>query len=189
MGLKDYVKSIRSNWALLVQGASVICLAVAGFVNPPEIFDPIADTSETKRLAAFIVAVLAGIFFYLGRKWSRKKDAKGWVAATFILLATLIFSYQAFKSSKAECTCVYNSQTVLIGKDYTPQAGQYASKRPPIPCETMLMDFAGRTSVIWTAESINACRQRLMLIYLLTFSAAALCILSVVQIIRCYEDK
>lgn len=189
MDLKSYTGSLKSNWTLLVQGASVICFAVGGFVNPPDIFDPVASTDEAKRFAFFIVAVLAGVFFYFAQRWSRKKNAKGWMYVTIILLATLVTSDQIFKRFKAECTCGYNKQIVLIGNLYTPQGDHYSSKHPGITCDVLLMDFAGRANTIWTADSINACRFRLILAYLFTFSTAALSLLSMLQIIRCYEDR
>jgi hypothetical protein len=63
MILKSYVKSLKANWILLVQAATFVSLTVKGFVSPSDHFDPVAAASETKRLAAFIVALLVGVFF------------------------------------------------------------------------------------------------------------------------------
>jgi hypothetical protein len=175
---------------MLLKGAVVIYLAVKGFVSPPAAYDPVASANETKGLAIFIVALLAGIFFYFGRRWSRKKDAKGWMIVTILLLAALVASDQGFKHFKAKCTCQYFDQQLLIGNEYSPKGLAEAAKHlGGLPCEEMIMQFGSRYRLIWTENSFNACRRYLTLTYLLTFSVAAMGLLSVIQLVECYASK
>jgi hypothetical protein len=190
MDPKSYIKFLKTHWALLAQGGSMIFIAVKGFVIPSDAYDPVSNTSQAKNFALFIVAVLCGIFFYLGRTWSQKKAAKGWAIATVLFLIALIAADQIFKEFKATCTCHYSDQTILIGNKYSPLGEQDAAKHRGVrPCEDILMDFGSRMNLIWTQDSINTCRRYLTLTYLFTFSMAALCLLSVVQTISCYKSK
>jgi hypothetical protein len=190
MDIKSQLKKLKSNWTLLAQAAAGIVLTIKGFVSPPVYFDPIADTAEIKNLAVFIVIILVGIFIYLGQIWSSKKYAKVWAIVTPLLLVVLVASTLKFSQFKATCTCSYGDQILLIGKRYTPEGERDALKYlGTIPCNEILMNFAGRANRIWTEESINSCKHNLELAYLLTFSMAALSILSVLQIIKCLETK
>jgi multisubunit Na+/H+ antiporter MnhG subunit len=190
MDLKPYVKSLRAQWVLLIQGAAFVSLAVTGFVSPPDYFDPVATTSETKRLAAFIVALLVGIFFYLGQRWSARGNAKGWALARTLLALMLVASNEAFREFKAHCTCRYDDQTVLIGIEYTDLGKHdFSQRQGGLPCEEILMNFAGKANLIWTAGSMNACRRKLTLTFLGTFSVAALSMLSTLQIVKCYKAR
>lgn len=165
-------------------------MAVKGFVSPPDYFDPVASTSETKRLAAFIAALLISVFFYFGQRWSLRSNAKGWAIATILFALALIVSNQIFRDFKSHCTCTYDAQTVLIGTEYT-QVGMnnFAKHKGNLSCEDILMNVAGRADRIWTVGSINACRRNLMLLYLTTFSLAALSLLSALQIVKCQKAR
>src|SRR6266850_185045 len=190
MDLKSYVKSVKAHWVVLLQAASFVSLTVKGFVSPPEYFDPVATTSETKILAAFLVALLVGIFFYLGQRWSFRRNGKAWALATILLILALVASDQVFREFKVGCTCRYDNQTVLIGMEYTDLGSHDSAKhKGELPCEEILMNFAGKANLVWTAGSINSCRRKLTLAYLATFSVAALSMLSALQIVKCYKAR
>jgi len=190
MDLKSYIKSLKSHWVLLVQAASFICLTVKGFISPPSYFDPVATAAETKRLAAFIVALIVSVFFYLSQRWSSRKHTKGWALITILMAFSLIASDQVFREFKSRCTCRYDEQTVLKGTEYTELGSQSVAKhRAVLPCEDILMNAAGQVNRIWTMESINSCRRNLTLAYLATFSLASLSLLSALQIVKCQKDS
>jgi hypothetical protein len=190
VNFNSYIKSLKTHWVLLVQAASLVSLTIRGFVNPPDYFDPVATASETKRFAAFIVALLIGVFFYFGHKWSLKKNARGWAFVTVVLALLLIGSDQIFREFKTDCTCRYDEQTILIGTEYTELGkSEYADDREAMPCEEIVMNFTGRVDFIWTPTSINSCRRKLTLSYLMTFSLAALSLLSALQIVKCQNRR
>jgi hypothetical protein len=188
MDLKSYIQSLKSRWVLLAQGAAFISLTIAGFVSPPSYFDPISSSLETRRLAVFISSLIVAIFFYLGHQFSLKKNARAWVVVTVLLALMLIASFQLFAEAKPQCICRVVGENVGIGTDYTDLGKRDAQKHPGgLPCDESLMNFGGRVERIWTAESIESCRRKLRLLYLTTYSTAALSMLSALQIVRCYK--
>ncbi len=188
MELKSYLRGLKSQWVLLIQAAAFVSLTIKGFVSTPTYFDPIASGSETTRLAGFIVALIVAIFFYLGHRWSFKKNAKGWVVATIVLAVLLVVAAQFFSESKARCSCRYGGEIVAIGTEYTDLGKQDSMKYPEgLPCEDSLMNFGGKAARIWSTQSISSCQRKLTLGYLATYITAALSMLSALQILRCYK--
>jgi hypothetical protein len=186
MDFSAYLKSLKTYWPHVLQAASAICITIAGFVKPPVYFDPLASVSETKNLAVFVVAILILVFFYLAFRFSLRKHAKTWAIASVLFLLAMIAADLVFRDFRTHCICFYDGKPVLIGKQLTPIGNRDVEKKLSgvVRCEDLLMDFQGKASLIWDAQSIDNCGRSMVIAYWSTFSLAGLTVLSALQIVR-----
>jgi hypothetical protein len=183
--LKTYLASLKSNWTSIAQGAVFIATALTSVIKPLSIFNPVSGVTKVRGLAIFVVTILTGLFFYLNSKWGRKKDAKRWAIITLVSLVLSIVSFLAFQHLGDTRTCRHDEEIYIIGTELTPQGARYSSTMPGISCQQLLMDFTGKAEDIWTESSISQSRLLLSLSYLVCFSLASVCLLSLLQVIKC----
>lgn len=186
-----YLKTLKRYWPHVMQAASAVSITIAGFVKPPTYFDPVATVSQTRRFAVFAVAILILVFFYFAYRWSLRKHGKAWAIITVLLLVAMAASELVFREIRASCICQYDGKPVLTGTQFTTLGKNDLEKKPGgiAPCEDLLMDFQGKTNLIWTTQSINTCRRSMLIAYWFTFSIAGLTVLSALQITRALRQK
>ncbi|MDQ3821344.1 MAG: hypothetical protein M3362_27195 [Acidobacteriota bacterium] len=189
MTLSPRLPDIKSRWAVLARGAGFLGLVIGGFIKPPDVYDPASSFSTAKAFAIFIIAIFIGLSFYLSRKLSRRKDAGKWAISTVIFLALCIASYLVSEYLKDKYTCKYANRAVIIGTEYTEHGKDYLSSNPGISCIDLLMDHEGKAYEVWKPETINTSRILLIAAYITSFQVAALCILSVTQLIACFSVR
>jgi hypothetical protein len=183
--LKNHLASLKSSWVILAQGSVFIATVVTGFIKPLAIFNPVAGVTKVRALSVFVVAILTGLFFYLNSVWWRKKDTKKWAVITLVCLFLCVAGFLAFQNCTDTRTCEYSGDIYVIGTQLTAQAERHAALYPGISCKQLLMDFAGRVEDVWTDASINQSRLLLSFWYLVSFSLASICLLSLLQVIKC----
>jgi hypothetical protein len=183
-----YLSSLKSSWILLAQGGIFIVTALEAFIKPLSIFNPVAGMTKVRALSVFIVTVLAGLFFYLNSRWGRKKDSTRWAIITLVSLVLCITCFFAFQHFGDTRICQYDKTVYVIGTELTPQGAHHAVLNPGISCKQFLMDFTGNVEDIWTDSSINQSRLLLSLSYIICFSLGSICVLSLLQIIKCVSS-
>lgn len=188
MNLSTYLDSLKKRWTLLSQATAFIVVVIAGFVTPPEVYDPASGFKTAKALAVFIVVILAGLSFYLSRRWSRKRDAFKWLISTSLFLSLCVAGYLFSERLKDERTCQYPGEVKVIGTAYTQHGRDYVSQNPGISCEALLMDHGGKAELVWDPNSISNSRIILLAAYLVSFMLAAVCIVSVTQLVTCVTN-
>jgi hypothetical protein len=183
--LKNYLSLLKSNWVLLTQGAVFIVSAVAAFIKPLSIFDPISGMTKVRAFSIFIVTILTGLFFYFNSRWWRKADASRWAMITLVCLVLCVIGFLIFQHLGDTRICQYDEAGYVIGTEFTPQGARYVTLNPGISCKQLLMDFTGNVDDIWTDSSIIRSRLLLSLSYIVCFSLASVCLLSLLQAIKC----
>jgi len=186
--LKSWLQESRKNWVTLTQIAVLILGVLGGFLVPPP---PGLSETEDKawiRLAQFVVTVLVGIVFVATYKRNQKRNSKGWwrdgrgwwiACAVFLLLSvSMLFLYRHLTH---KWTCEYFGDTVVIGSEYTPMGAHYIQQNSGIPCNQLLIDFAGGVDKVWTKESIDTKRLLLAGSYIGCIPLFTLCIISLLQ--------
>jgi hypothetical protein len=182
---QSWFDNIKKTWSGIAQLAIFIFGIVGTFLLPPPGWAAGDGQTGLVRLSQFIVAVLCGLIFILVRKWNQRKHVARWavIAASFLVFA--VAAYFGYQRSLDARTCKYDTQTLVIGSDYTAQAQSYVRDVPEATCESLLEDFAGKAEDVWTKDSINYSRYVLALTYIGSMPLFTVCIIAIVQMLSC----
>src|SRR5258708_686582 len=82
--------AIRKNWTILTQIAAGVMAVVATIVAPPP--TPVG-TLGVRSFASFVVAILAGIFLLVLRRFRKQEHTLLWAALAAILLLVTVVDY------------------------------------------------------------------------------------------------
>lgn len=180
-----WLQQARKNWLVLSQGALWLAGILGSFILPPPVGVSDSDGKIWLRLGQFIVAVVLGLVFFAGRRWGRKRHALAWWGLATVFLAIAVAAFFRYQQLTLAWTTQYAGDRIVIGSDYTPQGIAYTKQNPNLSTEDLVFDFAGRTSDIWTRESINHRRVTLAAIYVSCLPLFTICLIAVVQAIQC----
>jgi hypothetical protein len=188
--LKPWFDQTQKSWQLLTQGAAWVLGLIGGFLLPP----PAGMAGETDktwlRFAQFFVAALIGLIFLGVLKWKLKKHAKGWWVAGFASLLSATLAFFAYQYFSAEWTVDYEGAKVVIGSEYTPYGQAYAATNASITAETLVANFTlPHLTEVWTRKSINQRRLKLAAVYVSCLPLFTVCVIAVVQAIRCFTGS
>jgi len=180
-----WLQQTRKNWLVLTQGALWLAGILGGFLLPPPVGVSVGDEKIWLRLGQFIVAVVLGLVFFAARRWNKPGHALAWGGVALIFLAVAIAAFFRYQHLTLAWTADYVGEKVVIGSNYTPQGSSYTEKHPKISTEDLIFDFAGKTTDIWTRESINRRRLVLAATYVSCLPLFTVCLIAVVQAIQC----
>jgi hypothetical protein len=184
-----WLEQSRKNWSVLTQAAVWVLGAIGGFLLPPPVGASPGDEKIWLRLAQFVITIVIGLVFIAAQKWRQKRHANWWWAFSlgFLVLAvSAFFCYQQFTYT---WTCDYAGQRVIVGSVYTPHGKKYAEQNPSLSRDLLLMHHAGAPEDLWTRESINRRRLVLAAAYILCLPLFTICLIAIVQAIRCITSK
>jgi hypothetical protein len=153
--------------------AALIAIAAA-LLWPLTAALPFRDALQA-RLASGVVAALACALF------ASQRSLRGRIAIPISVVAAAIGVALLIQHLDALTVCIadYDGRPLIIGSAYTPLGESYLRDKPGEPLSDLLLDIGGEPSLLWTAESIRACRllvswAGLAAIPLFAVSAAAL---------------
>lgn len=177
----NWGKKLKKEWAALVQVSVWLLGLIGGFMLPPPVGMTKDDSDPWKKLAAFILTVTVGLLFFGSRKWKAARFKGKWILASIVLLGLAAGAFIEYQWLLGTRTCLYESQKLVIGTQYTPQGLHYSQLHPGISCGDILEDFAGKTEDIWMAASINHSRILLGTTYIYTLPLFAMCLVALLQ--------
>ena len=152
---------------------------------PPPVGTQASDQKLWLRLGQFIIAVVLGLVFLASRRWRQPRHAIWWSCTALFCLVLGVAVFFRYQQLTLAWTASYAGQKVVVGSALTPAGQAYVQVNPGISVEDLVLDFAGRTDAIWTADSIN--RRRLVLagIYAGCLPLFTICLIAVVQAVGC----
>ena len=156
---------------------------------PPPVGASPGDEKIWLRLAQFVITVVIGLIFIAAQKWRQKHHAKWWWTFSLgclVFAVSAFFCYQRFMDA---WTVNYAGQRVVIGSVFTAHGKKYAEQNPSLSRYWLLMDAAGAPEDLWTRESINRRRLVLGATYILCLPLFTICLIAIVQAIRCITSK
>jgi hypothetical protein len=81
-----------------------------------------------------------------------------WFAVSIASAAAGLALLLTHVAANAACFANYDGRLILIGREYTPAAADYARKNPGLSATDLLLDAGGKADRIWTPASIASCR-------------------------------
>ena len=186
---QPWLAQSRKNWSVLTQAAVWVLGVIGGFLLPPPVGASPGDEKIWLRLAQFVITIVIGLIFIAAQKWRQKRHAKWWWAFSlgFLVLAvSAFFGYQQLMYAR---TGNYAGQRVVVGSAYTAHGKKYAEQNPSLSRDELLMQHAGVAEDFWTRESISRRRLVLAATYILCLPLFTICLIAIVQAIRCITSK
>lgn len=135
-------------WAATIGAAGVLMAIV---LPVPEAIAH-GDVLRARLISAVLTAALAS-----GAAVIKGGRRVVWMcAAALAALAGGLMVVRHVTASSA-CVATYDDRSVLIGREFTPTARDYASQHPGASAHDLLLDAGGVADRIWTASSISSC--------------------------------
>jgi hypothetical protein len=184
-----WLEQSRKSWSVLTQAAVWVLGVIGGFLLPPPVGASQADQKIWVHLAQFVITIVIGLVFIAAQKWRQKRHAKWWGAFSFgflVLAVSAFFGYQRFMYA---WTCNYAGQRVVVGSVLTAHGKQFAEQNPSFSRDAFLMEHTGVAEDFWTRESIDRRRLFLAATYILCLPFFTVCLIAIVQAIRCITPK
>ena len=179
--------TIRKNWTILAQVAAGVTTVVATIVAPPP--TPVG-TQGIRPFASFVVAILAGIFLLVLRRFGSRAHANWWAAFAAILLVLTVVDYFWYTNLVDIRTAAWNGRTIVCGTELRPEIRKaYGASIPKSRVTELLEDAAGEPELIWTDQSLRWSKDILSIAYLVMVPLIGGCIMATSQIAMCVAPK
>jgi hypothetical protein len=179
------LRQARKGWLVLAQGALWLGGILGGFLLPPPVGILASEEKLWLRLGQFIVAVVLGLVFFASRRWHQARHALWWSGVALLSLALALAMFFRYQQLTLAWTATYAGQKVVAGSVLTPAGQAELRENPGLSSDDLIMDFAGRTTDIWTPDSINHRRLVLAASYVSCLPLFTVCLIAVVQAIAC----
>jgi uncharacterized membrane protein YhaH (DUF805 family) len=175
--------SIRKNWTILTQIAAGVMTVVATIIAPPP--TPVG-TLGIRPFASFVVAILAGIFLLVLRRFKKQEHSLLWATLAAILLVATVVDYFWYFNLIDTRTEIWHERTIVCGTELRPEIqNKYGSTIRKSLVKELLDDAAGDPQLIWTDQSIRASKDILGVSYLVIVPLIGGCIMATSQIAMC----
>lgn len=179
--------TIRKDWTILAQVGAGVTTVVATIVAPPP--TPVG-TEGIRPFAGFVVAILAGIFLLVLRRFASRAHAHWWAAFAAVLLVLTVIDYFWYTNLVADRTQTWNGRTIVCGTELRPQIRQaYGASITKSRVRELLEDAAGEPGLIWTDQSLRWSKDILCISYLVMVPLIGGCIMATSQIAMCIAPK
>ena len=177
-GWKEY-------WGPLAEAATWIFGIIGSFLLPPPV---IANETQWPNFAKFIIAVCVGLLVLLALLWRKQKHWIGWALAALLFFAGGVGSFFTYQHLTDSSTCTYQGKLVVIGKTYTQHGAKYVQENPGISCGDLIDQHIGKVEDVWTKDSIDSARLKLLAVYVGCMPLFTICIISLLQAIYCLKS-
>jgi uncharacterized membrane protein YhaH (DUF805 family) len=175
--------SIRKNWTILTQIAAGVMTVVATIIAPPP--TPVG-TLGIRPFASFVVAILAGIFLLVLRRFKKQEHSLLWATLAAILLVATVVDYFWYFNLIDTRTEIWHERTIVCGTELRPEIqNKYGSTIRKSLVKELLDDAAGDPQLIWTDQSIRSSKDILGVSYLVIVPLIGGCIMAASQIAMC----
>ena len=135
-------------WAAMIGAAGLLMALV---LPVPEAIAN-GDALRARLISAVLTAAIAS-----GAALVKGGRRVAWIgAAVTAAIAGGLMVVQHVTASTS-CVATYDGRPVLIGREFTPTARDYAVQHPGASAHDFLLDAGGVADRIWTASSISSC--------------------------------
>ena len=143
-------------------------------------------TLGIRPFASFVVAILAGIFLLVLRRFRKQDHALWWAALTAILLLATVADYFWYFNLIDTRTEIWHERTIVCGTELRPEIqNKYGSIIRKSRVRQLLDDATGDPQLIWTDQSIRWSKDILCVSYLVIVPLIGGCIMAASQIAMC----
>jgi hypothetical protein len=182
-GPSGWIGQLKEIWGPLAGAATWIFGIAGSFLLPPPV---IANNGQWPNFAKFIIAVCVGLLVVPGFLFRRQKAWIGWEVMAVLFFAVAVGSIFAYQHLTDSTTCTYQGALVVIGKTYTPHGAEYVKENPGISCGDLIDRHVGKIEDVWTKDSIDWARLKLVGTYIACMPLFTICIMSLLQGIYCW---
>jgi hypothetical protein len=183
------MSGFRTQWEFLGQISAWVLGSVGGFLQPLPYSYP-SEPDTTLKLGAFVARILIGLLFVPTSIWKDRRHTAAWFGATILFLAVALMAFFKYQDVIDSCVVAYRGEKVLKGIQETTRTRNRKKTNPEITDQQLLdIDNASRRELIWTAESIHYCQHQLQEWYVLDLPLFSMCLICLLQTIRCLRDK
>jgi len=114
-----------------------------------------------------VVAILAGIFLLVLRRFKKQEHALLWAALAVILLVATVADYFWYFNLIDTRTEIWHGRTIVCGTELRPAIQkEYGSTIRKSRVRELLDDATGDPQLIWTDQSIRSSKDILCVSYL-----------------------
>jgi hypothetical protein len=181
----QWLKRVGKSWLVLAQGALWLGGILGTFLLAPPVGGLSTEAKIWLRLGQFIMAVLLGLVFLAARRWQQQRHAFWWAGLSLLCLLAAVGAFFRYQQLTLAWTGNYTGQRIVVGSELTSHGRSYMQANPDVSRDQLLMDVAGQTETIWTADSINSRRLVLAATYIICLPLFTLCLIAVVQAVHC----
>lgn len=179
--LEERIKAIKAAWKqIAILGTWIVAVAGSLLLPLPAWNSEEEHISQT-RFIVFIATVIAGFVLIATYKY---KNKKGWLLISLISFVLFSASYNVYNIKREANTLPYYETTVVIGSVHQ---ADFEKKRKAIDVEAddiELLKYVGGDAVqLWTKESIDSMRWKLIMYLTLAYVLFAVFIISFVHTI------
>lgn len=195
MSINVWLEKQKKYWNLIGQGTIwLITIVTSMLLSPVAIVfgEGFGAISRIIAFAGFIVAIIIVITYLIAQTFSEKKYAWLWVisACIFLILSSIAIFKNNEQSYLLLCRC--GDENIIKGTKF--QRLMDETLEPDVPCSRVCLFVNKHTgkvdpSIIWTENSINQSRRKLLVYYLICFPLVALTIISTLQALFCFQRR
>jgi len=185
-GPSGWIAQLKTIWGPLAAAATWIFGIIGSFMLPPPV---IANQAQWPNSAKFIIAVCVGLLVVPGFLFGKKKHWIWWELLAGVSLLAAVGSMFAYQHMTDSSTCTHQGALVVIGKTYTPHGAEYVKENPGISCGDLIDQHVGKVEDVWTKDSIDSTRLKLVAVYLASMPLSTICIMSLLQGIYCWTGR
>ena len=187
--MKTLLDTLRKSWVLLVQLACWVGVIVGKFApEPPRTTLTAPPDDALHHFAQFLGTVVLGVLLVACYRWRKRTNAAAWTIATVFLAIVTLVTFFVQKSLLDRWTLQYANHTITIADHLTRDAAIYRSKLGAQGTfDRLLADSGGDASQVWPKAESDRNYRYLSKWMIALWIAAASCIVSVSQALRCVD--
>jgi hypothetical protein len=180
---------LSRHWISLVQGASCVLAVIAGFWLPPPVGALQSEGGAWGRFSQFFAAIAVAVMLIPLSRWRAPQHRRGWAIAATLSAILALSTLLLYAQKQGDWTCTYAENRVVVGAELTTHGEKYILQNPGMSCDEIIWEHAGAVEEIWTKASIDARRNVLASIHMLTPALIGCFLLAVSQAVYVGRDQ
>ena len=180
---------LSRHWISLVQGGLCVLAVIAGFWLPPPVGALQSESGAWERFSQFFAAIALAVMLIPVSRWRAPQHRRGWAIAATLSAILALSTLLLYARKRGEWTCSYAGSRVVVGAELTAHAEKYMLQNPGLSCDEIIWQHAGAVEEIWTKASIDARRNVLASIHMLTPALIGCFLLALSQAVYVGRDQ
>jgi hypothetical protein len=190
MEIEKWLKNLGEEWGTLTRRLAWIMAAASAVIFSPveAVFGANSNAAASINAATVaVMVVLVCLTFLIAINYSQKKHTIYWAFA--VVISLVLSCYVVFKNYEQTYTliCGCGTESSVRGRELAPGV----SKAMPNAGCSDLCGLADKDTgkldprLLWTEDSVNAAKNRLLITYFASFALVSLTVIFVLQAIYC----
>jgi hypothetical protein len=180
---------LSQHWISLVQGGLCVLAVIAGFWLPPPVGALQSESGAWQRFSQFFAAIALAVMLIPVSRWRAPQHRRGWAIVATLSAILALSTLLLYARKRGDWTCSYDGTRVVVGAELTAHANKYLLQNPGMSCDEIIWQHAGAVEEIWTKASIDARRNVLANIHMLTPALIGCFLLALSQAVYVGRDR